>query len=881
MNNDQQLRKLACAECRRSKLKCDRSVPCQACVRRGCPSICPDGTLTATKGNKALQARNEKLEEQVQSLKAKLKESQKELAETQQMLRAATAGSPGNISDTPAQIREPDKMTPSLVDAISSMAITEQGTTKFYGSSSSSEFLHNLLPSHSEDHEALFNRQRDPKHLNLPPEVLHLVYAFPLGLRDCPYDASIFVPLIPAIEVARRFISLYYEFATWQFDPYNTEEFHREIFNLIYQPDGEIKLNHNLHPHKLAIFFSTMAYGAFYSRDPGSNTTSVLQERFHAIACGAFAMEPLTKGVTVSTIQALFTLNRFLYYTVWSAYEEYYMLFGITVRASQMMGLQFDGVTWNLDKPEIQRRRLMFWEMYIWDTWSSFMMGRPQMLRLEDSDCKFPDNDVVPGQSPSELGWRAWKFRYTAVFLQPTLRHVFGPSVMTYENLLELDRRIRAHPVPSHLQCPFLGPDCRPWSGNAFNALRQWNALSTKETNLMHLHRSYFAVAIREKPSDPLSHKYGPSVLAAYRCACRLYLALKGLHLVHPKSITHQWYCWSIIYSSCVVLAAMVIGSPACSLAQEAYMELNNAYEFYEIGSVLVRPPETITVLADLKARARAAFQAYHRDPESSADPEPGEVPVPGLCVVGGGHQIFRQKSDSPASSPSSRNKDSPSYRVLATPPPTSSTSPGQNQDDVAAQAQSPVQMPTSSMRTEIESDERSNPSGSSLWFTPSVDPVSPFTSSTLHMPYHGEFAGFNSRATSRTFYETQSTSSSSSLPFSSPTTLNNFESNSAQIGGGFGEYSSSFAGIPESNMAGIESSGGGQQQQSQNGYNMNPQQLNGAGSTIGTSNPGELGQINGIWTSFIEGLITGGDLGLRQDVSSSNVLILWVLVES
>ncbi|KAI0032310.1 hypothetical protein K488DRAFT_50178 [Vararia minispora EC-137] len=34
---------LSCAECRRSKLKCDRSFPCQSCIRRGCAAICPDG----------------------------------------------------------------------------------------------------------------------------------------------------------------------------------------------------------------------------------------------------------------------------------------------------------------------------------------------------------------------------------------------------------------------------------------------------------------------------------------------------------------------------------------------------------------------------------------------------------------------------------------------------------------------------------------------------------------------------------------------------------------------------------------------------------------------------------------------------------------------
>jgi len=30
----------------RLKLKCDKSVPCSSCTRRGCPSICPNGTYS-------------------------------------------------------------------------------------------------------------------------------------------------------------------------------------------------------------------------------------------------------------------------------------------------------------------------------------------------------------------------------------------------------------------------------------------------------------------------------------------------------------------------------------------------------------------------------------------------------------------------------------------------------------------------------------------------------------------------------------------------------------------------------------------------------------------------------------------------------------------
>lgn len=43
---------ISCAECRRLKLKCDKTVPCGSCKRRGCESICPNGSLTTGQGTR-------------------------------------------------------------------------------------------------------------------------------------------------------------------------------------------------------------------------------------------------------------------------------------------------------------------------------------------------------------------------------------------------------------------------------------------------------------------------------------------------------------------------------------------------------------------------------------------------------------------------------------------------------------------------------------------------------------------------------------------------------------------------------------------------------------------------------------------------------------
>jgi len=711
--------KLACAECRRSKLKCDRRVPCQACIRRGCATICPEGTLAATKGNKALQARNERLEEQARNLKDRIKELENELSESRRINQSNDSISVESPIEEP---NPPPAQSPRLEAAIGSLAITEEGSAKYYGSTSSSEYLSALLPGHGP--ESALDRQRDPKHLDIPPEILQLIYAFPLGLKDCRYDSSIFQRYIPLRDVAQRYVALHYEYAAWQFNPFPSKEFYMEIFDYIYLPGVENPTLSTIHPHQLALFFSVLAHGAFYSRN--SSTASIAtQERYHALSCGALSLAPIARGVTCSTVQALFSIIRFLYYSVRSASEEHFLLFAVTVRAAQMMGIHCDGSAWTLEKAELQRRRTIFWDLYTYDAWGSFVQGRPPVIHLEYCDCKFPHSET---SQPAELGWHEWKHQYTATFLPPTLKLAFNITKVPYEKLVELDRSIRGYPVPPQLQSPFLGTDNRPWSGHAPTALMQYNTIVMKEASIMYLHRSYAAIAIRSCPSDPLNHQFGGSVLAAYRSACRIWLSLKGVHVVHPDAVAHVWFFWSGVYSACMFFAALVLGSPGCSLSQEALLELNKAYEFYEKGSALLRPPNSMAILSQLKAQAHDTFAAYHRDPSATS-----QRPNDELSLVGGNHGLIRHISRSPPQSSSGRDISSPSMS------PTSRSS---------EPIRTTLQMRTSSIRTAFTPEQTPEPETPS-WYPTSRMHSSFETSSLRGGPSTSDVAGINGRRNS------------------------------------------------------------------------------------------------------------------------------------
>ncbi|KIY47795.1 hypothetical protein FISHEDRAFT_20803, partial [Fistulina hepatica ATCC 64428] len=65
---------VSCAECRRLKIKCDKSVPCQSCQRRGCASLCPNGALATGQGTRFVLAATEHLHRRIGKLSNRIRQ---------------------------------------------------------------------------------------------------------------------------------------------------------------------------------------------------------------------------------------------------------------------------------------------------------------------------------------------------------------------------------------------------------------------------------------------------------------------------------------------------------------------------------------------------------------------------------------------------------------------------------------------------------------------------------------------------------------------------------------------------------------------------------------------------------------------------------------
>ena len=66
--------------------------------------------------------------------------------------------------------------------------------------------------------------------------------------------------------------------------------------------------------------------------------------------------------------------------------------------------------------------------------------------------------------------------------------------------------------------------------------------------DLLYIHRSYFAQAIRGS-NDPFKHKYAQSVYAAYQAVRTLVSSLKGVYSVHPGIVSRCWLYVLVLFA--------------------------------------------------------------------------------------------------------------------------------------------------------------------------------------------------------------------------------------------------------------------------------------------------------------------------------------------
>ncbi|KAJ7050553.1 fungal-specific transcription factor domain-containing protein [Mycena amicta] len=620
--------RLSCAECRRLKLRCDRGVPCSSCVKRGCGAICPDGSLTTGQGNRFVLASTQELHEKIAELAQRVRELEDGLrvshshisSDTHPLLsdellriKAPLQREVPALRNLPNQIKDDDDHNPDVVDAFGSLSINMSGGAKYFGTTANSWYF--LQNETEEENESENNHLKSLQNV-LPAHILTRAAAFPISpvappAQDGDPLRTLFWYLPPGAKAA-ALRDIYFAHAAWMYAPISQESFDCDVYSQFYDPNAGPPTDQPLLAHRLALMFIVLAIGQLMdTNEPAYNLEA---EKYHQLARAALFLHSFFDQPTINAVQCLFLMTYYLFLSDrhGTGSGARWAIMGIAVKVAQSIGLHRDSGRWKVDPVETQRRRELFWELYVYDSWGAWTLGRPTSFTLAHVDCKMPHSN----DPPEDQAYHNWKHRFVSECMVHLHEQAFGARTPTYATVLQLDRKMRAFPVPQILQVAGFGsaePRSNGFPESVMLTLQRHVVLAIREMNLLYLHRSFFARAISDHPKDPLGSPYGTSVIAAYRSAGSLVALMRNLHSQVTDLSERIWFLWTHMFSCAIILGSIVTRCPSMSLAPSALVQLDSACELFSKAARGFRAGKVLNIMLRLQEKARNSLEDFRK----------------------------------------------------------------------------------------------------------------------------------------------------------------------------------------------------------------------------------------------------------------------------
>ncbi|KII94752.1 hypothetical protein PLICRDRAFT_96595 [Plicaturopsis crispa FD-325 SS-3] len=617
---------ISCAECRRLKLKCDKKLPCSSCVRRGCHTICPNGSLSTGQGTSIVRfvlADTEQLHHKIADMGQRIRQLEDALAifqagvsnDAHPLLRdeLLTVKFGPDIREVLAQEPAPHATdVHDTIDAFGTLTIAGVGgdTGAYFGHTAGTEAL--LLAGADMRGARCLD---DDESLPVSADVARLSHLFPFvsgGAWHKAKSLDILYNFLPPQPRAWSLCEAFVEQASSSFRPIQREELVEDFLIPIYKAAKEKQDNINpsvyISPHRLAVLYFVFAVGSLM--DLTLPPYNVEAESWFQLGRSALVLRWVFDSKEIATVQALLLMG--IYYSL--AGQRYtldgtWSLFSLAAKLSRSFHVDRDSARWNLDHKTVQRRRTLFWEIFSTETFYSLALGRPPCIRLSYVDCEWPeDKDQTIDKDGNHVpGVWAWRYMFAKEVLAPITEKTLTAVPPKYETILELDRKIRELMVP---------PQLRNFSDNQHitpSFYLQTRVISHfRSISMMYLHRSFFAQALLDHPANPLRSQYAPSFLATYRCAS----AVIKLSIEHyerfPDFCLRWWAIWTHLFSSAIIVGSIVTRSPSSSMAATAFVELGLAVELFEKGATSNRRRQTgLAILTRLREKAIQVYSQY------------------------------------------------------------------------------------------------------------------------------------------------------------------------------------------------------------------------------------------------------------------------------
>ncbi|KAJ7660232.1 fungal-specific transcription factor domain-containing protein [Mycena polygramma] len=654
---------MACAECQRRKLKCDKKFPCTSCVRRGRADICPTGDMGPIgRGRRVMRSASLELSTTIHSMGDRIRQLESAIAEAHaadcHSSEASVSPHPLlrddllSISRTNELPQSSGDPTPSqLANTFGALAVSASGTPRYFGPTAGPSALLSVQGGTGADRA------------EYAPLFADVVESFPFGgtQASSSWDTTMCLEtLLGQLPDELRAWALYDIFvadASWYGTPIMADELH-ELLAFLYDPNSNL---HDLSPHALAVVFLSFAAATF--ADLALPAYSPQADTYLDLGRTALTLQPVFGSIDLHTIQAL-ALAALYYATGGSRYsvESSWTLISMAIGLCQALRLHRESEHTRFENKIAQRRRALFWEVYSLETYQSLSFSRPLTISLADITCEFPaDTDqTMDSEGRPVAGFFHTKWSFTTQVTAPMAQAYTSATPLTYDEVLDLDRRLRRFME----RAPFPHYYNKPGEARTFLAYVRSHLIPRFAGNLMlYIHRGSFVQALKDHPLNPLEGPYAASFLAAYRGASVIIKSdVRSLSLF-PEHFHRWWPIWKSLVNACFIVGSIVAKSPTTSVAPAALAELLAAVELVERGAVHSFAAEgSLPVLYRLRNKATAVYAAFRplAAPLHSVNLD-GEADDKDFEMLGGSHAVVQRDTVSVSGSASNSSSSSPS----------------------------------------------------------------------------------------------------------------------------------------------------------------------------------------------------------------------------
>ncbi|KAF8827844.1 hypothetical protein HHX47_DHR4000927 [Lentinula edodes] len=461
-------------------------------------------------------------------------------------------------------------------------------------------------------------------------------------------------------------------------------------------------------PHDLALLFMVFALGALlepipsngHSSDspsgssPNSNISTgaasrpspnALGEHYHQLAQAALSLQPVLEKPSIVTIQCLHVMS---IYNAMSgegtanpssdtdsagnnltgesktgqSETSMEMTWSLITMAAH---LNRDSERWGLSPKMVQRRRILFWDLFVADVWQvsergassamnlahfsrqSLNTGRPPSFSLAYVDCSFPQYEGINMKDANSQGkpdnrststkgptgaekskrdgyaFEIWQFRFASECLAEVVSRTLLAEAPTYTTIMELDRMVREFPLPEGFGDRGAGSSAKEAGGvpNTFPTASKYANPPTAESECQDSDMSFSFMkcvldhiretAIIDQPTNPLKSVYAPSFLAAYRASAAILKSVREQFILWPNSCARFWTMWTFAFTAAVVFGTVVTRGPRSPLAASAMTELDQAWILFSKAAIYSkRATKALPILTTLREKARLALAA-------------------------------------------------------------------------------------------------------------------------------------------------------------------------------------------------------------------------------------------------------------------------------